>query len=256
MRARDSVRPAASVSEAWLRAGCPYSGSRSSHGSSEAWAVSNGMGATIPSAPVARPSYPRAGEPRPDALPPAQRTVGQLVAESVRFYGEHFLRCLATGVSPAVLALVTAHVSRLLDLVLAPTLFGALLAVSYVAACTIVLERRPPVGRLVAAWGLGWLVFAFVLPGLMWLSAFGLVVPVLVVEERGVRESLARTWQLARADYAHALGSLCTLAIVVFLTQTVIAFLLRGAGGAAVDTAFVLANLVISPLLFVGAALL
>jgi len=44
--------------------------------------------------------------------------------------------------------------------------------------------------------------------------------------------------------------------IVVFLTQVVLAFLLRGAGGAAVDTAFVLANVVVSPLLFIGGALL
>jgi len=39
-------------------------------------------------------------------------------------------------------------------------------------------------------------------------------------------------------------------------TQAVLAFDLRGAAGAAIDTAFVLANVVISPLLFVGAALL
>jgi hypothetical protein len=100
------------------------------------------------------------------------------------------------------------------------------------------------------------LVLAFVLPGLAWLAGVGLVVPVLVVEETPVRSAFVRAWELARASYAHALGSLATLAIVVFLTQTVLAFILRGAGGTAVSTAFVLANVVISPLLFVGAALL
>jgi hypothetical protein len=54
----------------------------------------------------------------------------------------------------------------------------------------------------------------------------------------------------------HVLGGLATLAIVVFLSQAVLAFILRGAGGAATDVAFVLANIVISPLLFVGTALL
>jgi hypothetical protein len=54
----------------------------------------------------------------------------------------------------------------------------------------------------------------------------------------------------------HALGSFATLAIVVFLTQTVLVFLLRGAGGAAIDAALFLANAVIAPLLFIGAALL
>ena len=113
------------------------------------------------------------------------------------------------------------------------------------------------------AWAAGWLVFApvpflvfaFVLPGLAWLAALGLVVPVLVVEETPARRAFARAWELARAGYVHALGSLATLAIVVFLTQTVLAFILRGAGGTAVSTAFVLANVVISPLLFVVATL-
>ena len=213
---------------------------------------------------VARPSYPRAGEPRPAALPPGERTVGQLVAESMRFYGERFVRCLAIGISPAALAVVTAHISRTLGLILAPTLYGALLSVSFVLASVLVHDVRPARSRLVAAWLAGWLVFVpvpflvlgFVLPALAWLAALGLVVPVLVVEELPVRRAFARAWALARADYVHALGSLATLAIVVFLTQTVLAFLLRGAGGAAVDTAFVLANVVISPLLFVGAAML
>jgi len=77
-----------------------------------------------------------------------------------------------------------------------------------------------------------------------------------VVEELAPRAALARAWTLARADYVHAFGSLLTLGVVVFLTQAVLAFVLRGFGGAAVSTAFVLASVVISPLLFVGAALL
>ena len=54
----------------------------------------------------------------------------------------------------------------------------------------------------------------------------------------------------------HALGSLATLAIVGLLTQGMLAFLLRGSGGTALSTAFFLANVVISPLLFIGSALL
>ena len=53
------------------------------------------------------------------------------------------------------------------------------------------VERRPSYGRLAVAWVIGWLVvapvpflvIAFVLPGVAWLAALGLVVPVLVVEE-------------------------------------------------------------------------
>ena len=213
---------------------------------------------------MARPTYPRAGEPRPAALPPAERTVGQLVAESIRIYGERFRWALLLGLSPAILAVVAANVSRTVAFALAPTLSAVLVSASYVGACVLVLERRPSNRRLALAWIVGWLVFvpvpflavAFVLPALAWLAAVGLVVPVLVVEELQPREALRRAWRLSRADYVHVLGSLATLAIVVFLTQTVLAFVLRGAGGVAVSTAFFLANVVISPLIFIGSALL
>jgi hypothetical protein len=213
---------------------------------------------------MARPTYPRAGTPRPAALPPAERTVGQLVAESIRLYGAHFKRALLLGIAPAVLVVVGTHVSRGVLWVLTPTLSAVLVSAAYVGACVLVLDRRPPNRRLVLAWLVGWAVFvpvpflvlAFVLPALLWLAAFGLVVPVLVVEDLGPRAALARAWQLARAGYVHVLGSLATLAIVVLLTQGVLAFLLRGSGGTALTTAFFLANVVISPLLFIGAALL
>jgi hypothetical protein len=213
---------------------------------------------------MARLTYPRAGEPRPAALPPAERTVGQLVAESIRFYGDHFRRALLLGIAPAVLVVIGANVSKSVSLVLAPTFSAALVSASYVGACVLVLERRPANRRLVVAWLVGWLVFvpvpflvvAFVLPGLAWLAAFGLVVPVLVVEDIQPRAALTRAWQLARAGYVHVLGSLATLAIVVLLTQGMLAFLLRGSGGTALSTAFFLANIVVSPLLFIGAALL
>jgi hypothetical protein len=213
---------------------------------------------------MARPTYPRAGEPRPAALPPADRTVGQLVAESIRIYGERFRRALLLGIAPAVFVIVGAHVSKTLVLILAPTVTAALVSASYVGASVLVLERRPSNRRLLVAWLLGWLVFIpapflvflFVLPALAWLAAFGLVVPVLVVEDIAPRAAFARAWQLARADYVHMLGSLATLAILGLLTQGMLAFILRGSGGTALSTAFFLANVVISPLLFIGSALL
>src|SRR5581483_8540963 len=74
---------------------------------------------------------PGMAELRPVALPPAERTVGQLVAESIRFYGEHFWPCLSLGLAPAALAVMGANVSRSLAIVLSPTLFGALLSASF-----------------------------------------------------------------------------------------------------------------------------
>lgn len=213
---------------------------------------------------MSRLSYPRAGEPRPAALPPETRTVGQVVAESIRIYGENFVRCLAIGVPAALLTVLGTHVSRGLALVLTPTLYGALLSAAYVYASTVVLARRPSPRRLAIAWAAGWLAFVpapflllgFILPAVAWLAAVGLVVPVLVAEELGLRAAFRRAWQLARADYVHALGSLATLAILVVITQGVLAFLIRGAANEALQTAFGLSSLVISPLVFLGAALL
>jgi hypothetical protein len=201
---------------------------------------------------------------RPVALPPAERTIGQLVGETVRFYEAHFWGAIAIGVPSAVLAALTPHVSRRLALVLAPTVFAAMLSAAFVAAAVLVLERRPPNGRLVVAWLTGWLVIvpvpflvvAFVLPGVAWLAALGLVIPVLVLDDLGPRAALARAWRLARADFVHAFGALLTLGVLVFLTQAVLAFVLRGFGGVGISIAFFLASVVVSPLLFLGTALL
>jgi hypothetical protein len=201
---------------------------------------------------------------RPVALPPAERTIGQLVAESIRFYGEHFWDCLSLGVAPAVLAVVTANVSRRTAFILSPTVFGAVISATYVYASVLVLGSRPSRRRLVLAGLAGWIAFApvpflvlaYVVPGLLWLAAFALLVPVVVVEKVSLRSAVSRAWRLARADYLHQAGSLVTLAIVVLLTQAVLAFVLRGFGDAAVWVAYFLASVVVSPLLFVGAALL
>ena len=97
-----------------------------------------------------------------------------------------------------MIAVTTVHVSRTVWLVLAPTVVAALLSVSLTGAAVLVLKHRPPWRRLVVAWAFGWLVIApmpflvlaFVLPGLAWLAAVGLVVPALVVEDLRPRAAL------------------------------------------------------------------
>jgi hypothetical protein len=198
----------------------------------------------------------------PPPLPPETRTVGQLVAEAVRFYGSRFWASLALGVPPAILAVALAPLDRIERLVLVVTAGSLLVTASYVAAFALVAGRRP--GSLALAYATGVLVFApvpllataFILPALAWLALFGLAVPAVLLEERGFRAAFRRGIGLARADYVHALGSLATLVIVVFLCQGVLFFILRGAGEAAIAVAGFLASLVISPLLFLGSALL
>ena len=212
----------------------------------------------------------RKGKPReravPPALPPETRTVGQLVAETLRLYGRHPWRALALGLPVAAIDTVAIGLSRANALVFEAVVAGPLLTLSFVAASVLAAddEPRPPLRILAAAWVAGALAFlpfpllaaAFILPGVAWLALVGLVVPVVVLERLPVRRAFGRAVQLARADYVHALGSLATLAILYFVARFSLFFLLRGGSGTAERTAAFLADVVISPLLFLGAALL
>ena len=197
----------------------------------------------------------------PPPLPPAERTVGQLVAESLRLYGRRFWPSLALGVPPAILNLLARVLDDTLLLVVVPIAGGLLLSLSYVGAVALASEQPVAVARAIAGGVLVFLPFPFftaffILPGLVWLAAFGLVVPVLALERIGFWLAFLRAYKLARADFVHTLGSLATLAILVFLTQSMLFFLLRGTGEQTLDIASFVAALVVSPLLFLGSALL
>src|SRR3954470_11250698 len=86
---------------------------------------------------MARPRS--AKQPLPPALPPDRRTVGQLVAETLRFYGSHFWASLLLGVGPAVLTLVIAELDTTAQRFAVSLSLGALvLTLSYVAGCLLV----------------------------------------------------------------------------------------------------------------------
>lgn len=96
----------------------------------------------------------------------------------------------------------------------------------------------------------------YILPALIWLAVIGLSVPVALLEERGFRESMWRARRLAAAGYIHALGSLTTLVIVYGVSRAALLLLLHGQADTTLQTAAFLADLVLSPLLFLGSALL
>lgn len=208
--------------------------------------------------------HTRHSGPLPAPLPPERRTVGQLVAETIRFYGRRFWPSLALGLSLATLNQLAFSLPRREQVVLTASLGAVLLSASLVAACGLVGGVRPPFAVFLGAVGLGAVLFVpapflallFVLPAVAWLALVGLAVPAYVLERRGFTGSLARGVALARADYVHALGSLATLAITYFLTRAVLLFLLREQADVAVRAAGFLADLVVSPLLFLGAAIL
>jgi hypothetical protein len=199
----------------------------------------------------------------PPPLPPETRTVGQLVAETLKIYGDNLWPSLALGISVTVINQVSVgHQTLFQVLVLAA---GApLMAASYAGASVIVGGVRPPREDVVRAIVVGSIVFVpaafltllFVLPAVAWLALVGVVVPVMVLEHLGTQAALRRAIQLARADFVHALGSLATLAILFGLVKLTLVLLLRDLGDAGERAALGLGDLVMSPLLFLGGALL
>ena len=200
--------------------------------------------------------------PLPPPLPPETRTVGQLVAETLRLYGRRFWRSLALGVPVAAVNMLAVELPPAARLAVIPLVSGVVLTVVLVAASMIALERRPEsLGTALAGGFVVFLLFpllvgVFVLPGFVWLALFGLIVPAAVTERLSLMEGFARALALGRADFVHALGSLATLAILVFLTQATLLVLLQAQGEQAAQIASFLAGAVVSPILFLGAALL
>jgi len=195
----------------------------------------------------------------PAPLPPGERTVGQLIAETIRAYGKHFWRALALGIPLAVadqLSIGQAPLAQMaVFLILLPLFVGA-----YIYACRLLLDARPTV--VAAAVGaLIWLPFPtlraiYILPGLAWLALVGLGVPAAMVERLRFRPALIRGRELGVADYIHALGSLAALVIVVGVAETTLSALLHTQSDTDARVAVFLSDLVLSPLLFLGGAML
>jgi hypothetical protein len=202
-------------------------------------------------------------EPLPPPLPPETRTVGQLVAETIKLYRAHFWRSLALGASIVAINQVSAGHDTLTQVAILAA--GApLVSASYVGASAIVGGVRPTRKEVVRALLVGTLVFVpatfltilFVLPAVAWLALLGLSVPVIVIERLGATAALRRGIELARADFVHAVGTLATLVILFALVKLTLALLLRDLGDSGERVALGLADLVVSPLLFLGSALL
>jgi hypothetical protein len=195
----------------------------------------------------------------PPPLPPAQRTVGQLIAESIRAYGQNFWRCLPLGLPLAVGDQIGAHHGQTAQMLVFWALTPFFVA-AYVWACRIVLDVSPTRTAIVLA-VLVYLPFPalralYLIPGLAWFAFIGLAVPAAMVAGAGFRDSLIRGRQLGVADYAHALGSLCALVVVVGVAANVLGGLLRSQSDTGLRIAVFLSDLVLSPLLYLGSALL
>ena len=206
----------------------------------------------------------RAKEPGlPAALPPERRTVGQLVAESIRLYGARFAWALPLGLVVAAVNQVSLGLGR--DATTAVLVLSApLFSLAYAYAAALATRMRPSAASWIVAVGVGTLVFApaalffpwFALASVLWLALVGLCVPAAIAEGASFTGSLARGLRLGRVDYVHAAGSLATLVVLFFLARLGLALLLESQADNTVRVAIFLSDAVLGPLLFLGAALL
>jgi hypothetical protein len=195
----------------------------------------------------------------PPPLPPAERTVGQLIAETIRAYGNAFWRVLPLGVPLALADQLSVRQAGTVQMLVYWTLTPLFVA-AYLWACRVVLGARPNAVAVGVA-VLIWLPFPalralYVLPGLAWLALMGLAVPATMVERLGFRDALVRGRRLGSADYVHALGAIAALVIVVGIAANTLSVLLHTQGDNGQRAAVFLSDLVLSPLLFLGAAVL
>jgi hypothetical protein len=212
---------------------------------------------------MARARYPRHSGPPPPALPPATRTVGQVVAEALKLYGSRFWVSLPLGL-PLAIADPLAFDRPLAERTALIVALAPLFSVAYVWACALEGGERPSrrtwlvavaVGTLVflpAAATLGW----FVLLAVAWLGLAGWAVPAVVHEGLGPAEALRRGMALGRADLGHAIGGVATLVLLYGITRGALAWLLREQAENTVQVSVLLADIVVSPVIFLGSALL
>ncbi|HEY4349242.1 MAG TPA: hypothetical protein VGM80_16825 [Gaiellaceae bacterium] len=195
----------------------------------------------------------------PPPLPPAERTIGQLIGESIRAYGDNFWRIAPLGVVYAAVdqACVRRHIAAQLLIYL---LAGPFITAAYVWVCAVVLRVKPTW----TAMGVGMTIYLLfpplrallILPAVAWFALVGLAVPAVLVEHRDFRSAFARGRELGLADYAHALGSLAALVVVIGVAENTLTAVLHSQGSSSHRAALFLADLILSPMLYLGGAML
>ena len=185
--------------------------------------------------------------------------MGQVVAEAIRAYGDRFWRILPLGLAVVGVDAATLHHGVGVQTLILWA-FGPVFAAAYVRAACVV-RGEPWSWPAFSAAVLIYLPFPvllrlYVLPGVVWFGLLGLAVPAAVAERLGAVAALRRGWQLSRADLLHSLGGLVTLGLVYFVCRYVLLVLIHGFGGQGQVEAAMIADLVLAPLVFVGAVLL
>lgn len=202
--------------------------------------------------------------------------LGELLAETIRIYGDRPWAAIGLGLMYAGILLGAAIVHVALYYVVTAIMFAMAsgVAVRLVAGDTFgeawaqVLVRFPVVLMLAAVVGLpfalaGYLSVLFIIIA-FWLGLTAFAVPAAMVEQtRGsagtfqtAAYALERTIALAKVDYLHATGMVAALLIVNFVFGILLANLLVGFADNGEIVALALVQVVLAPFFFLGLAVL
>jgi hypothetical protein len=212
----------------------------------------------------ARDTVPRMSV-APEDVSPDERTVGQLIADTIRLYGNAFWRGILISIPATAFTVGAAFLDGTARLVYALVVGPVALGLSYLWASVVATGGRHAPGRALVAGAIAFLPLAasrvVVVPGayfvaLGWFALVALAVPSILVEDRPLLEAFERGVALARADFVHAFGTVAALAVVVVVSIFSLSLALAGFGSQSVSISAVLAVVVMSPLFFLGTGLL
>jgi hypothetical protein len=200
-----------------------------------------------------------------NVVSPAERTVGQLIADAIKLYGHRFWRGLGLGIPAAAFTTGASFFDGGAQVAWGLLVGPFALALSYVWAVEVAIPAQRTRGRALLAGAVAFLPLAasraLVFTGvyfvaLAWFAMVGLAVPTVLVEGRGLRDALRHGVQLARADFVHAFGTVAALAVVVIVSIFSLSLAIRGFSAQSITVSAVMAVIVMSPLFFLGSALL
>lgn len=203
--------------------------------------------------------------------------LGEVLAETVRLYGERLWASFALGLVVAaslVLAFATSHIVPLV--LVASVAFTA----TYAAAARLVngdpfLEAWAQVGLrfpillaltvvVSVPFVLGRIDPLLLIFAVAWLAFVGFSIPVAMLERETEGEewlgrlgfALSRSVELAKSEYLHAFGVSAALVLVYVLLGSILAAALTGFGENSEFVATVLVQIVLGPFFFLGLAVL
>ncbi|MGH3014436.1 MAG: hypothetical protein ACRDNR_06620 [Gaiellaceae bacterium] len=202
--------------------------------------------------------------------------LGELLAETIRIYGERPRAALGLGAVVGGAFLLARVVPSLLEVLVVALAFTAVYGAaarivsgdSFVEAWAQVGVRAPVllvltfVVAVPFALAVGYL-FLLVL-AVLWLALAGFSIPAAMLEREGSRDgvfgriayALDRSLRLARAEYLHAAGIVAALVIAYVLFSVLIGSALVGFADNGEIVAAALVQLVLAPLFFLGLAVL